>query len=201
MCDTGRKILVRLEELIPNLRNRGQAAEQAGRIPEETISDLDASGAMRAVVPKSAGGLEVEFPIIPQIFRVLGKGCIPTSWTMGFLIYHNFQFAHFPEKTQKEVFGGRGYTMAPGHVMPSGEARKVKDGYEISGRWNWCTGIQHADWVLLSAPVIKGEERGQQENKDALDLRRFFIPADKCKILVTHQKVSNCCKNGCAVKS
>ncbi|MBN06819.1 MAG: hypothetical protein CMM45_03180 [Rhodospirillaceae bacterium] len=183
MSNTGREILVRLEELVPSLRDRGQVAEQAGRIPEETIRDLDASGVMRAVVPESAGGLEVEFPIIPQIFRVLGNGCIATSWTMGFLIYHNFQFAHFPEKTQKEVFNVRGYTMAPGHVMPSGEAREVEGGYKLTGRWNWCTGIQHADWVLLSAPVIAGEACDHQGNKHALDLRRFFIPADKCKIL------------------
>ena len=123
MSNTGTDILSRLEEMVPDLRARGEAAEKAGRTPEETTRDLNASRAMKAVVPISAGGYEVDFPVIPQIFRVLGKGCVATSWTMGFLVYHNFQFAHFPEKTQMGVFSGRSYNMALGHIIPGGEAR------------------------------------------------------------------------------
>ena len=113
---------------VPDLRARGRAAEEAGRIPDATIEALQRAGAFRAVVPKSHGGLELDFPVIPQILRILGQGCVATSWTMGFLIYHNFQFAHFSEKAQKEVWGGRGYTMAPGHIMPSGTAIPVDGG-------------------------------------------------------------------------
>ena len=183
MVKVEHSILDDLEKMVPNLRSRGCEAEKSGRIPDETLSELEKIGAMRAVVPAIHGGNEVEFPVIPQIFRVLGKGCVATSWTMGFLIYHNFQFAHFPEETQKEVFSGRGYTMAPGHVMPSGEAREVEGGFEITGRWNWCTGIQHADWVLFSAPVVKGDAESQKNDPHSRDLRRFFVPADKCKVI------------------
>ena len=181
----GADILDRLEEMVPAMRARGEAAENAGRIPEETIQELDASGAMKAVVPKSAGGLEVDFPVIPQIFRILGKGCISTSWTMGFLIYHNFQFAHFPEKTQKEVFAGRGYTMAPGHIIPGGEARPVEGGYEVTGLWKYATGILHADWVLFSAPVISEDGPGDEAGPHGRDLRRFFVPVEECEIIDT----------------
>lgn len=180
MATDGGELLTQLEEMISRLRARGQAAEQAGRIPEETIRELEEIGAFRAVVPKLYGGLEVEFPVVPQIFRLLGRGCVATGWTMGFLIYHNFQFAHFSEMVQKEVWGGRGYTMAPGHLFPSGEATPVDGGYRVSGRWGYGTGMRHADWVLFSAPV-----KGGDDGWDSHDLRRFYVPIEDVEILDT----------------
>ncbi len=54
---------------------------------------------------------------------------------MGFLIYHNFQFGHYPVEAQDEVWGGEpGYTMAAGQVMPSGTAERVDAGFRLTGR-------------------------------------------------------------------
>lgn len=180
MNNAGEALLARMEDMVPDLRARGRAAEEAGRIPDATIEALQRAGAFRAVVPKSHGGLELDFPVIPQILRILGQGCVATSWTMGFLIYHNFQFAHFSEKAQKEVWGGRGYTMAPGHIMPSGTAIPVDGGYRVSGRWGYATGILHADWVLFSAPVTA---KSGKQPKGAPDLRRFYVPVEDCDIM------------------
>ena len=94
---TGKILVERARALVPDLRARGQAAEESERIPEETIEDVRNAGLFQAVVPKRYGGYEIEYKYIPQIFRELGRGCTSTSWTLGFLIYHNFQFAHFPK--------------------------------------------------------------------------------------------------------
>jgi len=177
MTDDAEILLARMAAMVPDLRARGRAAEQAGRIPDATIAELDQAGAFRAVVPECYGGLELDFPVIPQILRIMGQGCVATAWTMGFLIYHNFQFAHFPEKAQKEVWSGRGYTMAPGHIMPSGSAVPVDGGYQVSGQWGYATGILHADWVLFSAPVT-----GHGKNATP-DLRRFYVPVEDCEIV------------------
>lgn len=171
---SGEELVERTRALVPNLRARAQAAEDAGRIPEETIDDVRDAGLFRAVVPRRYGGHEVEFKYIPQIFRELGRGCTSTSWTLGFLIYHNFQFAHFPDQAQQDVWGDKGFTMAPGQVMPSGTAKAVEGGYELSGRWGYATGIQHGDWMLLSAPIAGTE--------NPPDMRRFFVPVDECEV-------------------
>ncbi|MEM7268940.1 MAG: hypothetical protein AAF401_06775 [Pseudomonadota bacterium] len=101
---------------------------------------------------------------------------------MGFLVYHNFQFGHFPLAAQDEVWGGRGYTMAPGQVMPSGRAKQVEGGFEISGRWGYATGIHHGDWMLLSSPteMLSGET----------EMRRFFVPVESCEVLDTWSVVA-----------
>ncbi|MEM7303776.1 MAG: acyl-CoA dehydrogenase family protein [Pseudomonadota bacterium] len=180
--DDGRKLLLDLQSMVPDLRKRAADAEREGRIPEETISELDAIDAFKAVVPTRYGGLELPYPYIPQIFRILGRGCASTSWCMGFLIYHNFQFAHFPIQAQDEVWGGRGFTMAPGQVMPSGNAKRIEGGYELSGRWGYATGIFHGDWMLLSAPTEIGD--GQKE------MRRYYVPVSNCEVLDTWDVVA-----------
>lgn len=174
----GEEIIARLEALIPRLRERAGAAEQAGRIPQETVDDLIASGVFKAVVPRRFGGCELDYRFVPLIFRTLARGCVSTAWTMGFLIYHNFQFAHFPEEAQQEVWGkGRGFTMAPGQVMPAGKAIAVEGGYRLTGRWGYATGINHGDWMLFSAPV----ENATTPN----EMRRFYAPVSDFRVLDT----------------
>lgn len=175
---TGDELIQRITGMVPALRERQRAAEEAGRIPEETIGDLKRADLFRAIVPKRYGGHEVDFKYIPQIFRELGRGCISTGWTMGFLIYHNFQFGHYPVEAQDEVWGGEpGYTMAAGQVMPSGTAERVDGGFRLTGRWGYATGILHGDYMALAAPVA--------DSGDPAEMRRFFVPAGEFKILDT----------------
>ena len=124
--------------------------------------------------------MEVPFPIIPQIFRYLARGCMSTGWSMGFLIYHNFQFAHYPRELQDITFGTRGYTMAAGQVIPSGEAKRVNGGFILNGRWGYATGIFHSDYMALAAPVI-----GEKTDDDKPIMYRFAVPTEKFEILDT----------------
>jgi alkylation response protein AidB-like acyl-CoA dehydrogenase len=178
----GDALLDALMAMVPDLRDRAAGAEAQGRIPEDTVEALKAAGVFRAVVPKRYGGLELPYPYIPQIFRILGRGCSSTSWSMGFLCYHNYQFGHFPLAAQDEVWGGRGYTMAPGQVMPSGKARAVDGGYEIEGRWGYATGINHGDWMLVTALT--------EMTDGTKEMRRFYVPVEAFTVLDTWDVVA-----------
>ena len=63
-----------LQDMVPQLRDRAPAAEPAGRLHQGTIDGLRAVDDFRAVVPKRYGGLELPYPDIPQISRILGRG-------------------------------------------------------------------------------------------------------------------------------
>lgn len=182
----GDTLLDQLQSMVPSLRDRAAVSEKEGRISEETISELESIGAFRAVVPKRYGGMELPYPYIPQIFRILGRGCSSTSWCMGFLVYHNFQFAHFPIEAQDEVWGCRGFTMAPGQVMPSGKSIKVDGGYKLSGSWGYATGIFHGDWMLLTAPTTTATKSGEEQ----IEMRRFYVPVSVCEIQDTWNVVA-----------
>lgn len=181
--ENGDRLLEALQGIVPKLRERAGKAEAARRIPEETVNELRDMGAFRAVVPKRYGGMELPYPYIPQVFRILGRGCSSTGWAMGFLVFHNAQFGHFPLEAQEEVWGTRpGYTMAPGQVVPSGTAKQVKGGFEVSGRWGYATGINHGDWMLFS--TLTEMQDGSKQ------VRRFYAPVTSFDVLDTWDTVS-----------
>ncbi len=173
----GDKLLEDLVALVPSIRARGRAAEEAGQIPEDTIEELKTINAFKSIVPKSYGGMEVDFPYVWNIFRMMGRGCVSTGWCMGFLIYHNYQFAHYSKKAQDEAFGPHGYTMAAGIVVPGGEAKIVEGGFVLSGRWGYGTGILHCDFCAVPVPVDDTkDENGNPE------IYRFYLPAAEFKV-------------------
>ena len=65
-----------------------------------------------------------------------------------------------------EVIFSTPETMITGVFAPTGEARKVEGGFRVSGRWQWGSGSQNADWVLGGCrltedgePVLDGNGR------------------------------------------
>ncbi len=177
ISSAGDQLISDLEEMIPRLRERSLAAEEAGRIPEETIQELKDIGVFRAFVPASYGGMEVPLPYVPKIFSTLGRGCSATAWTMGFLIYHNYQFAHYPKKAQDETFGAKGYTMAAGQVVPGGEAKRVDGGFILDGRWGYASGILHCDYMAIPAPVVNEPGPDGKPN-----IHRFYVAQEEFEI-------------------
>ena len=176
---SGEEMVARAAAMVPALRERAAAAEEAGRIPEETFADVRKADLFRAAVPKRFGGYELDFKYIPQMIREWGRGCTSSSWVLGFLAYHNFQHAHFPEQAQQEVWSpdGKGYTMSPGQIMPGGKAEPVDGGYRLTGMWPYASGILHGDLMLMSAPVVG--------SGDPPEIRRFIVPISEVKILDT----------------
>ena len=186
---SGEELVARAAKMVPALRDRAAGAEEAGRIPEETFEDTIKADLFRAAVPGRFGGHELEFKYIPQIIREWGRGCTSSSWVLGFLAYHNFQYGHFPEQAQQEVWGSgsKGYTMSPGQIMPGGLAEPVDDGYRLTGMWPYVSGILHGDLMLMSAPV--------EGSGDPPEIRRFIVPISEVTILDTWH-VSAMCATG-----
>lgn len=129
-------------------------AAEGERLRELTPVALDAvvdSGFFSTLVPRRFGGLEVDFDVIPQMVREMAKGDLASAWVSAFLNHHNWQFALFPLETQEELWADRNFALAPATLAPTGRATAVDGGYELSGRWQWASGVMHSDWTLVTA--------------------------------------------------
>jgi len=94
-----------------------------------------------------------------EVAAELGRACGSTGWVFINLASHYWMTALWPEVAQKEVWGEDPTAMAASSLIyPAGRAKKVKGGYELSGRWSFCSGIHHSDWMILGGLV--GEENG-----------------------------------------
>jgi 3-hydroxy-9,10-secoandrosta-1,3,5(10)-triene-9,17-dione monooxygenase len=145
------EIVARAAALVPALRERAQKAESLRRLPEETMADVEEADLLRTMVPRRWGGHGLGLRTVCQLTRVLAQGCASTAWVVGFLVEHNWQFARFGATVQEEIFGRQPLIRAPAQLAPVGRLEPVDGGYRLDGRWEFCSGVMHADWTILAA--------------------------------------------------
>lgn len=132
------------------LGERAAEAEKLRRLPDDTVSDLIASGFTDLLVPTRFGGQQAPFPDILDPVRRLSHGCTSSAWTIGFLTLHNWMLALFGEQAQQEAFDNRPF-LAPAPLAPSGRGLPADGGIRLSGRWSWATGVMHGNWIIVAA--------------------------------------------------
>lgn len=132
------------------LGERAAEAEKLRRLPDDTVSDLIASGFTELLVPARYGGQQAPFPDIFDPVRRLAHGCTSSAWTIGFLTLHNWMLALFGEQAQQDAFDSRPF-LAPAPLAPTGRGLPVDGGIRLTGRWSWATGVMHGNWIIVAA--------------------------------------------------
>ena len=152
---TEAELLKRAAALTPVLKERAARAEELRRVPDETVSDLLATGLHRIGVPKRFGGLDVSYAVALDIAAELGWGCPSTSWCYGLWAAHAWLVGYWPLQAQQEVFGETSDTLLSSSLNPGNSTcEPVQGGYRLSGRWEFSSGCDHAGWVMLGAPNV-----------------------------------------------
>jgi 3-hydroxy-9,10-secoandrosta-1,3,5(10)-triene-9,17-dione monooxygenase len=152
-------LLERVQEVVPLIASRAAEAEQQRKPADDVIEALKRTGVFRSFVPKRYGGYEIDLELFVDIGAQVSEACPSTGWITTFYMEHNWLLGMFDEQLQDEIFSAQPYILAPGTVNPSGEAVRRDDHYELSGRWQFGTGIVHADWTLLSGRIVDDESQ------------------------------------------
>ena len=154
--------LRQMRDLVPVLRTRAAQAEAARVMLPETISDLRRTGALRILQPKRWGGMEYDFISYIDVPMELARGCASTSWNVVNLSIHNWMLALYDERAQADVWGNDPDALiAAGIAYPQGRGRKASGadgGFVISGKWNFSSGVNIAEWCMLAVIVRDGEK-------------------------------------------
>ena len=165
-------LLDRVRAVTPMITARSFEAEALRRPLDEVIDALKATGVFRAFVARRHGGYELDLGTFVDVGLAVAHADPSMGWVTTFYMEHNWLLtALFSDELQEEVFGSQPYVLAPGSVNPSGRAVPVEGGWSLSGRWQFGTGICHADWVLVS---------GRVDGEDAP--RTFLLPRDEVEV-------------------
>ncbi len=175
---TVEQVVTRSRDLIPVLRKRAEQAERARELPQETIQDFLDAGFYRLLQPRRFGGYEFGLRTFCQVMTNISRGCGSSGWVLCLTSAHTFHMASFPEEGQVEMYADDGDFRAPLIFAPQGVAVPVDGGYRLTGRWNYNSGGEHANWVALSAVVE--EEREEEEPPDLI---LGFIRRDEYEIV------------------
>ena len=152
-----RKVLERVRELTPLLRERAVDAEAARRLPDESIKELKETGLVRLLQPKRYGGFEADPRLFFESIMAIGAACGSTGWVSGVVGVHPWQIALFDDRVQAEVWGEDPDTWASSSYMPGGRMTPADGGFQLNGRWSFSSGCDHCQWVILGVMLDRGD--------------------------------------------
>lgn len=172
---TGEELVAHARALAPKLRERAIKAERDRNIPRESIEDYLASGLIHTLQPKRWGGYESDHEVAFNIAIELGKStCGSSAWCLNYLSDHACMLAHFPEEAQHDVWSRDRAACIATSAAPTGKVSQATGGYLLDGRWSWCSGLRHSQWIMIGGLV-------HREGQHHPDMRLFLVPVSELK--------------------
>ncbi|SEN15741.1 acyl-CoA dehydrogenase family protein [Bradyrhizobium sp. OK095] len=145
--DPHERMLAEIRELAPEITARAAEIEAARHVPPDLVERLRSIGLFRMFVPRSHGGLELDFPAGLEVIKALTRldgsiGWISIVGGIGAL----FAAAARPELYQQMYQDGPDVAIC-GSSQPAGTAERVSGGYRVKGRWPFASSCTHAEWI------------------------------------------------------
>src|ERR1700678_307854 len=144
------------DELVARAHDLGQlaweqiaATESDRRLPDAVIQALHDSGLLRLATSRRMGGLEAHPLTLVEVGRELARGSAALGWIYGLTTGHQWYLSFAHEQLQQEVRDS-GPGLIVDSLVPGGEAEVVDDGYLLSGRWRFVSGVEWCSWAGLA---------------------------------------------------
>tara|TARA_R110000868_G_scaffold1844_13_gene14657 strand:+ start:4270 stop:5472 length:1203 start_codon:yes stop_codon:yes gene_type:complete len=148
------EMVERAAALTPAIAARAEDVEKTGIIHPDTVRDLWDTRLWTALKPKRYGGLELDYGVFIDISDHIARGCASTAWIYGNLLSHDWMLPMWNARAQDEVWKDNPTALISSSlVATAGTAKPVAGGYEISGQWPYCSGIDPCDWLLMAAMI------------------------------------------------
>ena len=172
-------ILEKVRAIGPTLRARAPEAERAARLSDETIADLDATGAFNIASPAEFGGDELSVREQLDVVIEVSKWDGSCGWVVWAGASTDWILAGSGSRVLEEVFAPEwvGPRVAGSSHFPAsrGRAKRVDDGWIITGGpWTFATASLWAPFTNLGCIA---------EDADGTYLVAVQVPRDELKFL------------------
>lgn len=148
------EMVERAASMAAALAARADEVERTRAIHPDTVRELWDTRLWEAVKPKRYGGLELDYGVFIDLSDHLGRGCASTAWIYANLLSHDWMLPMWRPEAQEAVWKDNPRALiASSLVATAGTAMPVEGGYEISGQWPYCSGIDPSDWMMMAAMI------------------------------------------------
>jgi alkylation response protein AidB-like acyl-CoA dehydrogenase len=128
-------------------RDLAATTERERALPQALLDELRATGLMRAGAPAALGALEAPPATTLRGAETIARGDASAGWCVSIAATSSLLSAYLPDAGAAEIFGDA-HTIAAGVWAPRGRAVIVDGGVRVSGRWSFCSGISHSQWLF-----------------------------------------------------
>jgi alkylation response protein AidB-like acyl-CoA dehydrogenase len=167
------EVVAAAEALVPRIRAARDQIERERCLPDDLVRSMSHAGLFQLHLPRSMGGPECD-PL--TAFRAI-ETLSAAEGAVGWCAMISSVIALFVSRLSADVvasmFGQPPDLRVAGSIRPEGEAHAVDGGYRVRGRWNFASGIQHANWLFCSCKVI--DANGPQLTPAGLPVARVLM--------------------------
>ena len=167
------------------LREQHRESDERGVLTEAARDILLKSGGMRLLQAKSHGGSEASPLEFFEWVRAVGRFNPSAGWIAGVVGVHPWEVALVDPKLQDEIYLANPDTWVASPYAPQGRAIRERDGYRLTGEWQYSTGTDHCNWVVLGGIVT--DESGAVGRPP--EIRHFFLPRGDYEIVADSWQV------------
>jgi 3-hydroxy-9,10-secoandrosta-1,3,5(10)-triene-9,17-dione monooxygenase len=139
----------RVAAIAPKLAERAIACDEARQVVSDNMRTMIDTGMFRIPQPARVGGYELSLRTLGAAVTALSRACSSSGWVLMVMGAHHWCLGVFPEQAQDDVFGEGRDGLVAGTLSWQGNATPVAGGYRVNGRWQFASGVDHAEWVML----------------------------------------------------
>jgi alkylation response protein AidB-like acyl-CoA dehydrogenase len=172
------RLLAEIQRLAPTIAGRAAEIEAARRVPLDLIETLRSIGTFRLFVARSHGGLELDLSTGLRIIQALARIEGSVGWNTMIGNGGSLFAPLLPRQTFEEIYRDGPDVIFTGSVAPVGTAEATWVGWQVSGRWPFASGCQHADWLVgFSVMTENGKPLPGDGNGGKPWVRGVLLPA------------------------
>lgn len=149
-----------IESVLPVLSAHREATEAGRSVALESIAALKSAGLARLLRPSRNGGHGASLRAQVHACAELARACPASSWVLMVCGAHNWMSGGFSQQCRAELFDSDPDLLIPGTLASQGQFKKAEGGWRLSGRWQFCSGVDHSPWLLIGAGRAKDSSGG-----------------------------------------
>jgi alkylation response protein AidB-like acyl-CoA dehydrogenase len=177
--------------LAPHIRAVREELETTRRVPPALAQAIADAGLFRLYLPQALGGPELPpltvFRAIEEVSKVDGSVGWCTMLATGASLFSGW----LHPDVGRALFGQPPDVRIAGSLRPEGQAYPVEGGYCVRGRWDFASGINHANWLMCTCIIMHGDNP-QQTLSGVPVTRSMLVPAAAVTIEDTWSVVGMC---------
>jgi alkylation response protein AidB-like acyl-CoA dehydrogenase len=151
-------LIDRARALAPMIAAAAPQIETLRELTPEVVAALHDAGLFRMLTPHSLGGREVPVSIYIRAIEEIAKADASTAWCVAQTSVASTLAASLDHDVAWEIFGADPRALlAMGPPGSTGKAVAAKDGYRITGTWQFASGSRHASWLAAHCPVYESD--------------------------------------------
>lgn len=178
---SAKSLLNRVENLSELIEGLSPKIEEDRRLPPELLEALHDAKLFRLLLPKAYGGLEIAPPDFYRLTYAIAQHDASTAWCIGQANGCSMAAAYLDPAVSNAIWGQDPHAVlawGPG----KGQAVVDGDGYRVTGKWAFASGMRHATWLGAHSPIIEADGTPRVDDNGKPVARTMLFPSASAEI-------------------